>query len=100
MMPFTYARPSGADEASRLRAAENARYLGGGTNLVDLLCETIEHPSSLVDVVGLSSAIEETADGGVGEIGITGVAAAVANATGERFRELPITVDKLLARWM
>ena len=37
---------------------------------------------------------------GVGEIGITGVAAAVANAiynaTGKRIRELPITLDKLL----
>src|SRR5271156_966856 len=37
---------------------------------------------------------------GIGEIGITGVAAAVANAiynaTGERVRELPITLDKLL----
>lgn len=37
---------------------------------------------------------------GVGEIGITGVAAAVANAvynaTGRRVRELPITLDKLL----
>ncbi len=38
---------------------------------------------------------------GVGEIGITGVGAAVANAiynaTGTRVRELPITLDKLLA---
>jgi len=37
---------------------------------------------------------------GVGEIGITGVGAAVANAifnaTGKRVRELPITPDKLL----
>lgn len=37
---------------------------------------------------------------GIGEIGITGVAAAVANAvfnaTGKRVRELPITLDKLL----
>jgi xanthine dehydrogenase YagR molybdenum-binding subunit len=37
---------------------------------------------------------------GVGEIGITGVAAAVANAiynaTGTRVRDLPITPDKLL----
>ena len=37
---------------------------------------------------------------GVGEIGITGVAAAVANAvfnaTGKRIRTLPITLDKLL----
>lgn len=38
---------------------------------------------------------------GVGEVGITGVAAAVANAvyhaTGKRFRNLPITPDKLMA---
>jgi xanthine dehydrogenase YagR molybdenum-binding subunit len=37
---------------------------------------------------------------GVGEIGIVGVAAAVANAiyhaTGKRVRDLPITIDKLL----
>jgi xanthine dehydrogenase YagR molybdenum-binding subunit len=38
---------------------------------------------------------------GIGEIGITGAAAAVANAiynaTGKRVRDLPITVDKLMA---
>jgi xanthine dehydrogenase YagR molybdenum-binding subunit len=37
---------------------------------------------------------------GIGELGITGVAAAIANAvynaTGKRVRELPITLDKLL----
>ena len=37
---------------------------------------------------------------GIGEIGITGVGAAVANAiynaTGTRVRDLPITLDKLL----
>ncbi len=37
---------------------------------------------------------------GVGEIGITGVAAAIANAifnaTGKRIRDLPMTPDKLL----
>jgi xanthine dehydrogenase YagR molybdenum-binding subunit len=38
---------------------------------------------------------------GIGEIGITGIAAAIANAvyhaTGQRIRDLPITPDKLLA---
>ena len=38
---------------------------------------------------------------GIGEVGIVGVAAAVANAvfnaTGKRIRELPITPDKVLA---
>jgi xanthine dehydrogenase YagR molybdenum-binding subunit len=37
---------------------------------------------------------------GIGEIGITGVAAAIANAvfnaTGTRVRDLPLTPDKLL----
>ena len=37
---------------------------------------------------------------GIGEIGITGAAAAIANAvfdaTGKRIRSLPITPDKLL----
>jgi xanthine dehydrogenase YagR molybdenum-binding subunit len=37
---------------------------------------------------------------GLGEIGVVGVAAAIANAvfhaTGKRIRELPITLDKLL----
>ncbi len=37
---------------------------------------------------------------GIGEIGITGAAAAIANAvfnaTGQRVRDLPITLDKLL----
>jgi len=37
---------------------------------------------------------------GLGEIGITGAAAAIANAvfhaTGKRIRELPITLDELL----
>ena len=38
---------------------------------------------------------------GIGEIGITGAAAAVANAvynaTGKRVRDFPITLDKLMA---
>jgi xanthine dehydrogenase YagR molybdenum-binding subunit len=38
---------------------------------------------------------------GIGEIGITGAAAAIANAvfnaTGKRVRDLPITVDKLVS---
>jgi xanthine dehydrogenase YagS FAD-binding subunit len=62
MTPFTYSRASDADAALRLGAA-GGRYLGGGTNLVDLMRETIEQPSSLVDVTGLSTTIEERPDG-------------------------------------
>jgi xanthine dehydrogenase YagS FAD-binding subunit len=63
MTPFTYARAHDATEAVRLGEAHAAKYLGGGTNLVDLLRETIEHPQSLIDVTGLSNAIEERLDG-------------------------------------
>ena len=63
MTPFSYARAGDAADAVRLGGAEFAKYIGGGTNLVDLLRETIERPASLVDVTGLSSGIEEREDG-------------------------------------
>jgi xanthine dehydrogenase YagS FAD-binding subunit len=62
MTPFTYSRASDTETALRL-GAMGGRYLGGGTNLVDLMRETIERPTSLVDVTGLSSAIEDREDG-------------------------------------
>ncbi len=65
MTPFTYARAADAGDAVHRGGEAQAKYLGGGTNLVDLLRETIERPHALVDVTGLSSAIEEQADGGV-----------------------------------
>jgi xanthine dehydrogenase YagS FAD-binding subunit len=65
MTPFTYARAVDAVDAIRLASGIQAKYLGGGTNLVDLMRETIERPSALVDVTGLLSAIEERQDGGL-----------------------------------
>jgi xanthine dehydrogenase YagR molybdenum-binding subunit len=51
----------------------------------------VDEPDDIVNPLGIK---------GLGEIGIVGVAAAVANAiyhaTGKRVRDLPITVDKLL----
>jgi xanthine dehydrogenase YagR molybdenum-binding subunit len=51
----------------------------------------VDEPDALVNPLGIK---------GVGEIGIVGVAAAIANAvchaTGKRVRDLPITIDKLL----
>ena len=65
MIELTYSRASDAADAIRRAEAEGARYLGGGTNLVDLMRETVEVPSELVDVTGLSAEIEETDDGGL-----------------------------------
>ncbi|WP_206001720.1 xanthine dehydrogenase family protein molybdopterin-binding subunit [Paraburkholderia aromaticivorans] len=55
-----------------------------------------------IDIIWNEEADPHTPMGarGVGEIGITGVGAAVANAvfnaTGKRVRDLPITLDKLI----
>ncbi len=65
MNPFTYARATDATDAVRRGGEAGVKYLGGGTNLVDLLRETIERPHALVDVTGLSGVIEERADGGL-----------------------------------
>ncbi|HEX4510185.1 MAG TPA: xanthine dehydrogenase family protein subunit M [Burkholderiaceae bacterium] len=63
MTPFTYLRAESAADAIRRGAAVGAKFLGGGTNLVDLMRETVERPSTLVDVTSLPHAIEERADG-------------------------------------
>jgi xanthine dehydrogenase YagS FAD-binding subunit len=66
MMPFTYARASNVAEALRLAGTTaGAKYLGGGTNLVDLMRETVERPEALVDVTALSTEIEAKHDGGL-----------------------------------
>ena len=38
---------------------------GAGTNLVDLMRETIARPDNLIDVTSLSAAIQETESGGL-----------------------------------
>ena len=65
MTPFRYARAADADDAIRRGAGGAAAYLGGGTNLVDLMRETVAMPGALVDVTGLSGAIDETGAGGL-----------------------------------
>ena len=65
MTPLSFARAADTAAAIGLAGAPGARYLGGGTNLVDLMRETIERPQALVDVTGLGSAIEDQADGGL-----------------------------------
>lgn len=65
MTPFTYASVADASDAVRRGSVAGAKYLGGGTNLVDLMRETVERPNALVDVTGLSRAIEERDDGGL-----------------------------------
>jgi xanthine dehydrogenase YagS FAD-binding subunit len=63
MTPFTYARATNVADAIRQGSQGTAKYLGGGTNLVDLMRETLERPSALVDITGLESSITEREDG-------------------------------------
>jgi len=76
---FTYARAENVAAAIDLVSrTQGARYLGGGTNLVDLMREGIERPDALVDVTQLSHRIEELDGGGI-RIGAAANNAAVAN---------------------
>ncbi len=64
MKNFSYERAQSVDEALQLVGqSANTKFLGGGTNLVDLMRETIEAPDALVDVTHLSSDIEELPNG-------------------------------------
>jgi len=65
MKPFSYARAADASTAIGLFARHaDAKFLGGGTNLVDLMREQIETPAMLVDVSGLPfTQIETLANG-------------------------------------
>jgi xanthine dehydrogenase YagS FAD-binding subunit len=65
MIELTYSRATDAADAIRRVEGANAKYLGGGTNLVDLMREAVEVPLALVDVTSLSADIEETDDGGL-----------------------------------
>jgi xanthine dehydrogenase YagS FAD-binding subunit len=65
--PFRYERPVDAAAAVALLAGSpRARFLGGGTNLVDLMRLGVEEPDLLVDVSGLPyDRIETSAGGGL-----------------------------------
>jgi xanthine dehydrogenase YagS FAD-binding subunit len=67
MRSFTYERASTPAEAAAAVAANpGAKFLAGGTNLLDLMKLEIEAPTHLVDVnrLGLDR-IEPTAEGGL-----------------------------------
>ncbi|WP_028812091.1 FAD binding domain-containing protein [Streptomyces flavidovirens] len=72
MKPFAYFRAESADEAIGAFAGHpRAQYLGGGTNLVDLMKLGVAAPDFLIDVSRLPlDGIDETPDGGL-HIGAT-----------------------------
>jgi len=67
MINFQYSRASDVAEAVRMIAADPAaKFIAGGTNLVDLMKDDVERPSRLIDISRLPlKAVEATADGGL-----------------------------------
>ncbi len=79
-------------EFGRIMNANIAEYhVPVNADVHDIEVIFVDEPDALVNPLGIK---------GVGEIGIVGVAAAIANAiyhaTGKRVRDLPMTLDKLL----
>ena len=72
MNPFHYTACTDIDSALAAMASHNgtnpcqARFVAGGTNLIDLMKERLAHPSALIDINGLPLAdIAPTDDGGL-----------------------------------
>jgi xanthine dehydrogenase YagS FAD-binding subunit len=96
MHAFSYARAGDIDEAIRLAAEPGAKYIGGGTNLLDLYKSGIERPVRLVDVSRLPlQDIASLPDGGL-RIGAMASNTAAANHPLVRGR-YPLLAEALLA---
>ncbi len=97
MRPFSYERATDAAGAAKAAAEHpNAKFIAGGTNLLDLMKLEIEHPAHLIDIGRLPlAAIEDTADGGLR------IGAMVTNsrlAADERVRaRYPVLVQAIVA---
>ncbi|MER8444671.1 xanthine dehydrogenase family protein subunit M [Mesorhizobium sp. M1066] len=67
MKPFRYERASGVAAACATAAAPGAKFIAGGTNLIDLMKLQIETPELLVDIglLPLADIIESTGEGGL-----------------------------------
>ena len=97
MKPFAYERASDAAAAvHRVAGDERARFLAGGTNLVDLMKLEVEAPELLVDVRDLGAGEIEPGPGGGLRIGagVTNSALAADRAVRERY---PVLAQAVLA---
>jgi xanthine dehydrogenase YagS FAD-binding subunit len=67
MNNFGYSRATDVADAVRQMAADpTAKFIAGGTNLVDLMKYDVERPARLIDITRLPlKSVEETRDGGV-----------------------------------
>jgi xanthine dehydrogenase YagS FAD-binding subunit len=67
MNPFTYARAADPQQALHgIAGNAGAKFLGGGTNLIDLMKMGVETPTALIDINRLPLAQVEELPGGAG----------------------------------
>jgi xanthine dehydrogenase YagS FAD-binding subunit len=96
MKPFRYERASGIASACASAAQPAAKFIAGGTNLVDLMKLEIETPAALVDINALPlGGIEETPERGL-RIGALVTNSAVAADMNVR-RKYPLLSQAILA---
>jgi xanthine dehydrogenase YagS FAD-binding subunit len=66
MNPFAYQRATAPNEALHAIATKDSKFLGGGTNLIDLMKYGVEQPTTLIDVTHIDLIkVETTPTGGV-----------------------------------
>jgi xanthine dehydrogenase YagS FAD-binding subunit len=67
MIPFQYSRAKDVAEAVRqISGSPGAKFIAGGTNLIDLMKMDVERPTRLVDISRLPlTKVEDTKDGGL-----------------------------------
>ena len=96
MKPFRYERASGIASACASAAQPAAKFIAGGTNLVDLMKLEIETPAHLVDINALPlGGIEETPEHGL-RIGALATNSSVAADMNVR-RKYPLLSQAILA---
>ena len=67
MIPFQYARANDvADAIKQIATDPSAKFIAGGTNLIDLIKYDVEGPARLIDISHLPlRSVEPTATGGI-----------------------------------
>ena len=96
MRPFTYQRAASAEAAVKAaHETPGARFISGGTNLLDLMKLDIERPAHLIDVSRLPLGAIEDADGGL-RIGAAATNSQVAADARVRAR-YPVLAQAILA---
>ncbi len=96
MRPCNYVRAGGPNSAARAVAANpQARFLAGGTNILDLMKEDVERPTELVYLGGLRLADIRETPGGL-SIGALATNTATANHPVIR-RDYPLLTQAIVA---